>query len=201
VLGEKAVEYKFDVAKLARDICLSRTYQQSTKRNATNQWDERNFARQGVRRLRAEVLLDCITQVTGTTNQFPGLPAGSRAVHVADGRTPNYFLTTFGRSTRNTACTCEVKTSPTLSQALHLLNGETTTGKVTQGGVVEKLLADGKEPLAVAEELYLLCLTRKPTAAEAERIGSKLGRATDKKQALDDLFWALLNTNEFIFNH
>jgi hypothetical protein len=200
-LGAKATEYKFDVAKLARDVCLSRTYQQSTKRNPTNEWDERNFARQGVRRLRAEVLLDCITQVTGTTNQFPGLPAGSRAVHVADGRTANYFLTTFGRSSRATACTCEVKTSPTLSQALHLLNGESTTGKIADGGAIEKLLADGKDPLAASEELYLRCLSRKPTAAEAERIGSKLGRAADKKQALEDLFWALLNTNEFIFNH
>ena len=94
-----------------------------------------------------------------------------------------------------------MKTSPTLSQALHLLNGETTTGKIADGGVVEKLLADGKDPIAVAEELYLRCLARKPTAAEAERIGSKLGRAADKKQALEDLFWALLNTNEFIFNH
>src|SRR5262249_50646598 len=136
-----------------------------------------------------------------TANQFPGLPAGSRAVHLADGRTANYFLTTFGRSTRATACTCEVKTSPTLSQALHLLNGESTTGKIADGGMVEKLLAEGKQPLAAAEELYLRCLTRKPTPAEAERIGSKLGRAANKKQALEDLFWALLNANEFVFNH
>ena len=91
--------------------------------------------------MRAEVLLDCITQVTETTNRFPGLPLGGRAVQIPDGRTPNYFLTTFGRATRTTACTCEVKTTPTLSQALHLLNGETTTGKIVEGKVVEKLLA------------------------------------------------------------
>ncbi len=200
-LGQKAVEYRFDVAKLARDICASRTYQLSTRRNATNRWDERNFSRQSVRRLRAEVLLDCITQVTETTNQFPGLPPGSRAVQLPDGLTPNYFLTTFGRSTRATACTCEVKTAPTLSQALHLLNGETTTGKIAEGKVVERLLAEKNDPAAVAEELYLRCLSRKPTPAEAARISAKLSREADPKQSLEDLFWALLNTNEFLFNH
>jgi hypothetical protein len=200
-LGKKAVEYRFDVAKLARDICTSRTYQLATRRNTTNRWDERNFSRQSVRRLRAEVLLDCITQVTETTNEFPGLPPGSRAVQLPDGRTPNYFLTTFGRSTRATACTCEVKTAPTLSQALHLLNGETTTGKIAEGKVVERLLAAKKEPVVVAEELYVRCLGRKPTPTEAARIAAKLGRETDPKQDLEDLFWALLNTNEFLFNH
>ena len=199
-LGKKASEHKFDVKKMARDICLSRTYQLSTQRNATNEWDERNFARQSVRRMRAEVLLDCITQVTETTNRFPGLPLGGRAVHIPDGRTPNYFLTTFGRANRNTACSCEVKTTPTLSQALHLLNGETTTGKIVEGKVVEMLLTAKKEPVAVAEELYLRCLGRKPSAGEAAKIAKRLDAAENQKEALEDLFWALLNTNEFIFN-
>jgi hypothetical protein len=198
-LGKKTSEYKFDIKKLARDICLSRTYQLSTQRNPTNEWDNRNFARQTVRRMRAEILLDCITQVTETTNRFTGLPLGGRAIHIPDGRTPNYFLTTFGRSTRNTACTCEVKVTPTLSQALHLLNGDTTTGKITQGKVIEKLLAAKKDPVAVAAELYLRCLGRAPTATETAKITKRLEAATDKKEALEDLFWALLNTNEFIF--
>jgi hypothetical protein len=200
-LGQKAVEYHFDVGKLARDICTSRTYQLATMRNATNRWDERNFSRQSPRRLRAEVLLDCITQVTETTNEFPGLPPGSRAVQLRDGPTPNYFLTIFGRSTRATACTCEVKTAPTLSQALHLINGETTTGKIAEGKVVERLLAEKKDAMRVADELYLRCLGRKPTPAESARIAAKLGRESDQKQNLEDLFWALLNTNEFLFNH
>lgn len=199
-LGKRTAEYKFDVKKLARDICLSRTYQLATKRNATNEFDERNFSRQAVRRMRAEVLLDCITQVTETSNRFAGLPLGGRAVQIPDARTQNYFLLTFGRSTRNTACTCEVKTSPTLSQALHLLNGETTTGKIVEGKVVEKLLAAKKDPAAVAEELYLRCLGRKPTAVEADRIAKRLASAENKQDALEDFFWAILNTNEFIFN-
>ena len=150
--------------------------------------------------MRAEVLLDCITQVTETTNRFPGLPQGGRAIHIPDGRTPNYFLTTFGRSTRNTSCTCEVKVTPTLSQALHLLNGETTGGKIVDGKVVEKLLASKKELAAVAAELYVRCLGREPSATESAKIAKRLEAAENKQEALEDLFWALLNTNEFIFN-
>jgi hypothetical protein len=200
MLGKRAIEYRFDVAKLVRDICLSQTYQRSTDRTPSNQWDERNFARQGVRRIRAEVLLDCISKVTETSDRFAGLPNGGRAVEIPDGRTPNYFLTTFGRSTRATACTCEVKTSPTLSQALHLLNGDTTNGKIKEGNVVDKLIGAGNSPTAIANELYLRCLGRSPTQIESDRIAKKIAAANDKKRALEDLFWALMNTNEFIFN-
>jgi hypothetical protein len=200
-LGKTMAGYKFDVKKLARDICTSRTYQLATARTDGNKWDDRNFARQAVRRLRAEVLLDNLTRVTETTDTFPNLPPGGRAVQLADGRVNNYFLTTFGRSPRTTACSCDTKTSPTLSQALHLLNGETTGGKVAAGKVVPKLLAAGKTPEQVAEELYLRTLSRRPTAAEAKGIGERLAAAADKAQALEDLFWALLTGNEFIFNH
>src|SRR5262249_28744883 len=200
-MGEKLIEYKFDLKKLARDICTSRTYQQSTKTNASNALDERNFARQRVRRMRAEVLLDCINQVTETKEALPGVPAGGRAIEMPDGMTRSYFLTTFGRASRRTACSCEVKTSPTLSQALHLLNGETTNAKVTRGKVIAKMLAAKKAPTEVAEELYLRCLGRKPTGAEAAKIATGLSEAPDAKEALEDLFWALLSTNEFLFNH
>jgi hypothetical protein len=151
--------------------------------------------------MRAEVLLDCISQVTATSDRFPGLGRGGRAVQIPDGRAPNYFLTTFGRSNREKACSCEVKITPTLSQALHLINGETTSGKIAEGKVVETLLAKLGNPGAVAQELYIRCLSRPPTPAEAARIGAKLGEAPEKSMALEDLFWALLNSNEFLFNH
>lgn len=138
--------------------------------------------------------------MTETTNRFPGLPLGGRAVQIPDGRTPNSFLTTFGRAPRNTVCTCEVKTTPTLSQALHLLNGETTSGKIVEGKVIEKLLAAKKEPIAVAEELYLRCLGDKTTPAETTKIAKRFEGAENKQEALKDLFWAILNTNEFLFN-
>lgn len=195
----KASEY--DIRPLVRLICTSRTYQLETRRNQFNQFDERHFSHGRIRRLRAEVLLDAISQVTETSNEFRGLPAGSRAVHIPDGQTPNYFLTTFGRSTRNTSCSCEVRTSPTLSQALHLLNGESTTGKILEGQVITMLLNESNDPLNVAEQLYQRCLCRKLSDDERTAIAARLNASSTPVQELEDLFWAILNSNEFIFNH
>ena len=200
-LGEKLSRDGYDIRPLVREICNSRTWQLSTQRNDSNRLDERHFSHGRVRRMRAEVLLDCISQVTGTTDDFRGLPAGSRAIQIADGQTPNYFLSTFGRSTRNTACSCEVKTSPTLSQALHLLNGETTSGKIAEGRLIERLMQQHDDPLTVVRELYVACLSREPVPAELEKIQKRIEEQSGLQQSLTDLFWALLNSNEFVFNH
>lgn len=200
-LGERLVEYQFDVRKLARDICNSKTYQLVTQTTNWNDWDDRNFSHARIRRLRAEVLLDCINQVTGTSDTLAGLPLGGRAIEVPNGQSNNYFLQTFGRASRETPCTCEVSTSPTLSQALHLLNGENTSGKIAQGGLIETLLASGQSPSQAAQAIYLTCLSRLPTPREQEQIDRRLVESSDARQDLVDLFWAVLNSNEFIFNH
>jgi hypothetical protein len=191
----------YDFKQLVRDICNSRAYQLSTQTNETNESDTRNFSHASLRRIRSEILLDAITQVTATKNKFEGLPLGARAVQIANGNTSNYFLTTFGRATRETVCGCEVKVEPNLSQALHLLNGETVASKIAGGKLIETRLAEGVEPMRIIEELYIRCLTRKPTDAEAEKIGAAIDAATDKRIVLEDTFWALLNSREFVFNH
>lgn len=200
-LGKRIAASNFDIKELVRDICKSRVYQLTSDRTKENEWDQRHFSHSKIRRMRAEVLLDCINQVTGATNEWPGLPPGSRAVQLADGRTRDYFLTAFGRSTRETACSCEVSTSPTLSQALHLLNGEVTSGKINEGGVIDALLAKNKEPMSVVENLYLRCFGRQPTSKERTGLAKKLSASSDPKETLTDLFWAMLNSSEFIFNH
>src|SRR5262249_33621683 len=152
------------------DICNSATYQRATEPNESNAGDSRNFARGGIRRIRAETLYDCISQVTETKNKFPGLPVGARAVQIADGTVSTYFLSTFGRATRETVCACEVKLEPTLSQSLHLLNGDTTTQKIAGGGLIAGRLSEKKTPEQIIEELYIRCLSRKPTAAELKKV-------------------------------
>src|SRR6202044_308747 len=122
------------------------------------------------RRIKAESMLDIISQVSSTKDKFPSLPLGARAVQIADGATSTYFLTTFGRATRETVCSCEVKMEPTLSQALHLLNGNTTNQKIQQGGVVKKLLETRKFPEERLVELYLRTLCRMPTQAELDKL-------------------------------
>lgn len=200
-LGERFTEYNYDFRKLVRDICTSRTYQLSTKTNSTNESDHRNFAHMELKRMRAEVLLDCISQVTDTKNKFRGLPLGARAVQISDGNTSNYFLTTFGRAKRETVCSCEVSIEPNLSQALHLLNGDTVNNKVREGKVVATALADGESPPDVISELYLRCLTREPTPKELSALTEAVETSGNTQEALEDVFWSLLNSREFLFNH
>jgi hypothetical protein len=200
-LGRKLVEYRYDFKQLVRDICNSETYQRSFIRNETNEHDERNFAHAGVRRIPAEQLLDCLNQVTGTQEKFRGLPLGARAVQIADGTTSNYFLTSFGRAPRETVCVCEATTSPSLSQALHLLNGDAVHGKIQRGGVVKKLLDEGKSPEQIIETLFLRCLTRRPTADEVEQLTALAAQAANPQIGLEDVMWAILNSREFLFNH
>jgi hypothetical protein len=202
-LGEHFTSYKYDFKHLVRDICTSRTYQLATSTNATNELDEKNFSHASIRRVRAEVLLDIINQSTESKQKFRGLPLGSRAVQIADGRTTDYFLTTFGRATRETVCSCEVSMEPNLSQALHLLNGNTIQGKVNNSAVIAKMLKEKKSPQEIMSDLYLRTLTRRPTAKEVEKFDKLLADAKpdEQRKILEDLFWALLNSDEFIFNH
>ena len=200
-LAAKLVDYQYDLKQLVRDICNSRTYQLDTRANDTNAADDRNFARAPIRRIRAEVLLDCISEVTGTQDKFPGLPLGARAVEIPDGNTADYFLTTFGRASRATVCTCDVRADPNLSQALHLLNGDTIENKVEQGGVVKTLLKRGETQDQVIADLYLRCLGREPTTDETNELHRFFRKDAAAEPVLNDVFWSLLNAKEFVFNH
>lgn len=200
-LGKKLVEYNYDFKQLVRDICNSEAYQRSTERNESNKTDELNFAHATVRRIPAEMLLDCISQVTQTKDKFKGLPLGARAVQIADGNTRNYFLSTFGRSDRDSVCSCEASIDPTLSQALHLINGDTTGGKIVKGKLINELIAEGKTPQQAIETLYQRAVSRKPTEAEMKKLMAVVTSAESPQVGLEDVFWALLNSREFLFNH
>ena len=202
VLGDKLVEYKFDFRRLVRDICNSQAYQRSSATNETNAHDNRNYAHAVVRRIPAESLLDCICQVTESPDKFTGLPLGARAVQIADGRTSNYFLTTFGRAPRATVCDCEASTDPSLSQALHLLNGSSVSQKVSRGSKVKNWMEkDGLTPEQVIEKLYIRCLSRTPNQSEVDALMATMKDTENKAAALEDIFWAVLNSREFVFNH
>ena len=200
-LADQLIAANFDIKPLVRQICNSRTYQASASTNHSNRLDQREFSHQMIRRLRAEVLLDCICQVTETPERLPGLSKGERAVKVADGQAQHYFLNTFGRSNRSSACTCETKTSPTLSQALHLLNGETTNRKIQDGSVIKSWIAQKVDPQEILRRITVRCLTRQPTESERSWLDDQLRQNSNIEQSLEDFFWAILNSNEFIFNH
>lgn len=200
-LGRKLVEYRYDLRQLVRDICNSDAYQRSATPRPENAMDTRNYAFATVRRIPAEHLLDCISQVTETKTKFRGLPLGARAVQIADGQTSNYFLDTFGRAPRVTVCACEASTDPSLSQALHLLNGESVQQNITNGGVIARWLAEGVSQDAIIDRIFDRTLGRPPTDEERKELIVNVSQSPDPRQGLEDVMWAVLNSREFIFNH
>lgn len=202
-LANKLIEYDYDFRKLVRDICTSRAYSRSSQTNETNAHDTRNFAHAVIRRIPAESLLDVICQITESPEKFSGLPLGSRAVQIGDGAVANYFLTTFGRSPRATVCDCEASTEPSLSQALHLLNGDSVHQKIARSKIVNKWLETDKlEPAKVLDRIYLRSLARLPDPQEREAVDAMLAvEGANAVAVLEDVLWAVLNGREFVFNH
>ncbi len=200
-LAQRMIETDYDFKALARDICNSQAYQRSTRGNENEIDAENNFAKARLRRIRAEVLLDVISQVTETEDDFEGLSPGASATEIPDGKTTSHFLKTFGQSTRQTVCSCEVNTDPNLSQALHLINGDTVHHKISKGRVVDRMLKSGMSNDEIIDDLYLRCLSRKPTEHERHRLAPELDSSKNRTKSLQDIFWALLNSREFLFNH
>jgi len=201
-LGKRLVSYNYDLRKLIRDICTSNTYQMSTRAPAESATDTRNFAYAKVRRLPSEMLLDAISQVTGGQVKFASLPLGARALQVADGPSGNYFLEVFGRPARDTACACERRDDPTLAQALHLINGDTVQRAIqTPAGRMDKAITAELPVEAALEELYAAALARSPLPDEMTQLANYVNNAPDRRAALEDVYWSVLNSKEFVFNH
>ena len=200
-LAEKLVEYQFDTSKLVRDICNSRSWQSSAATTTENEQDLSHFSHTVPRQIQAEVLLDMVSQVTETEDKFKGMTAGQRAVEIADGKTTNFFLNTFGRSMRETVCSCETETSPGLTQSLHLINGNTLKAKISGGRLVQQMIQQQKTDADIVTELFLRALQRPPTPNELSTLTKEVAAADERRQTLEDVFWAILNSREFVLNH
>ena len=208
-LAKRFAESKFNLRALVRDICTSRVYQLSSQPNATNSGDTRQFSRSRLRRLRADVLLDAIVVATSSERGFSYFPRGTKAIQhyprtPGDTEGPNAgdpFFATFGRSRRGSICVCETRIESNLSQALHLLVGDTIDGRVGGGQVVPKLLAAGKSPEEIIAELFLRTLSRNPTSEERTAMRELVGDNVKDSKVYEDIFGSLLQSTEFGFNH
>ena len=200
-LAERLRSSDFDQKSLIRDILNSHTYQLSSVPNTTNGGDRRNYSRCLPRRPGAEVVFDMLAEVTGQPASFWMHRPGTRAVQLKDEiMTP--FFRTFGKSSRQTPCTCETKTQPTLAQALELLNGDDVSRAIEQGGRMQAWLASEGTPEAAARRIYQTTLCRDPGDAEMAAFEERLSANPGKPvEALEDLCWAVLNSSEFLFNH
>ncbi len=203
-LADEFVQSGYDLKSLVRHICQSEAYQRSSEANTFNVRDEKSHSRFYPKRLTAEVLLDAIDDVLETQTKFAGMPTGTRATSLPDTSFDSYFLTVFGRPNAKTACECERTTESNLAQSLHLLNSSQMLTKLTDNGGRAARYAsadDQTNPEQQLTELYLAALSRPPTASELSIAMQYLQDRQDRRQAFEDLTWALINTKEFGFNH
>ena len=200
-LNQEFVSSNYDLRHVMRLILTSRTYQLSAQTRTSNFRDERFYSHFYARRLPAEVMLDAICSATAEPEQFPGYPLGVRAIQVPDPGTDSYFLTLFGRSERTTACACERSGDVTLPQLLHLQNSDGITRKLkSPTGRLATLLDSQPDNNKLISDLFMASVSRLPTDEETSRINESLKDA-DRGEAFQDLFWALLNSKEFAFQH
>lgn len=203
-LAQDFLASDFNLKHLIRQICRSEIYQLSAEPNAWNKDDKQNFSRYYPKRLNAEVLLDSINQLTGTTTSFGGMPSGTRAVALPDNGFSSYFLTVFGRPESSSACECERSSEANLAQSLHLLNSSEIQGKLTDDNGRAAKLASQQEAdhRAKIRKLYLLAFSREPLDEEAAIAMAHIEKCGEEvKRAYEDIVWAMINTKEFLFNH
>ena len=218
--SQHLIERGFDLKSLMRTILQSHTYQRSGVPLDGNRDEQRFYSRYYPKRLMAEVLLDAVSQVTEVPTPFthigfPGgdrqetkeYPLGTRAIQLHDSAVESYFLKTFGRNSRAITCECERSDEPSMVQVLHVANGDTINGKLKEKeNRVSKLLAAGHSDAELTDEIFLQCLSRFPTDEEKTRVVELLGQveaadADEKRLVVEDVFWSLLSTREFLFNH
>jgi hypothetical protein len=192
---------KYDLKHLIRTICTSHVYGLSSLPNERNSGDRQNYSRHYRTRLRGEVLLDAVTDITGVGDSFTAMPAGSRANQLWTTRVQSVFLDTFGRQNPNQDPPCERTSDTTVTQTLHLMNAPLLHSRVTaDSGRAAKLAKNDLPAEKIIEEIYLLVYSRLPDETEMH-IGQELFAEKDmsRRQATEDLLWALLNTPEFMF--
>ncbi len=201
LLARELVSSGYDLRAVMRLILNSGVYQLSSSTLPGNETETRFYSHYYARRLPSEVIADAVSAATGVPDKFDGFPVGIKAVQLPEPSVSSYFLTLFGRSERVTACACERNGEVTLPQLLNLQNGGEIQRKLESSeNRLHAITTRKLGPVGAVEDLYLATFNRPPTEAETAKCLSILGSEKPEK-GLPDLFWALLNSKEFSFNH
>lgn len=201
-LAEQFVQHGYSRRWLIREIMNSQTYQRTARANDFNAEDETYGSHYVPRMLTAEQLLDAVSEVTGVPEKFAGVPVGTRATQLPEPPKDHEFLKAFGQPQREMACECERSSESNLSQALQMINGPTVHEKLrSDDGRIKALIDAGKTNQEIVSELYLRAFGRQPTDTEWEAASNHIASSEDRRLALEDVCWAVLNTKEFLFQH
>jgi hypothetical protein len=219
-LAKDFVAHKYDVKHLIRLVMNSAAYQRSSKPAKGNESDDRFYSKYIVRRLSGEVILDALSQVTGVPTPFTKVytgveggtadtanyPEGTRALQLPDTQVASHFLDAFGRPDRVQTCSCERQQDSTVGQALMLNNGQVLNDKLRSAkGRLNKWLDEKVSDADLVKRVFVLGLCREPTASELSKMTALMRDAGStpaaKREAIEDLFWAVLTSREFVFNH
>jgi hypothetical protein len=206
-LARHFVEHKYDIRDLIRTIASSEAYGLSGQPVPGNEKDQRLFSHYLPRPLTAHQMADALAQATNVANVFPGgagrgRGAARRAIEIYDPATRIPLLDDFGRCSRTAACAASPPPTLSLRQALTLIGGDVVEGKVSSlNGYLASAMELELEPEELVENLYYRTVCRPPTSEEFSRWAAELKQASSRREAAEDLFWALLNSREFAFNH
>ncbi len=199
-LAADLVGSKYDIKHVIRLILNSRAYQESAKANETNVADDRYFSRFLPRPMPAQALLDMINQASGSKEQFTSWPDRSKAIQTAF-PVGNYFLDAFGQSHREFLADIDPKLEPNLVQTLHMINSSYINNKVRYGSTVDDAMKDAKSDGVILDRMFFRVLGRSPNSAESNTMLAAMSANKVKKDAAQDILWALITSREFYFNH
>jgi hypothetical protein len=210
-LEKELVKSGYDLRHIYRLILNSRTYQQSSIPQSKQPEAEALFAYYPVRQLDAEVLVDALCWISGTREgywsqvpePFTFIPEENRSIDLADGSITSQFLEMFGRPARDTGLESERSNQSTDAQRLHMLNSTHIQNKIQRSGRLRGFLktAKGKRGMLI-NIIYLNVLSRYPTTEELESARKYFQtKGVNRRQAMNDLVWALINTKEFLYRH
>ena len=197
------VSRNFRLKELIRVIVQSAAYQRSSQATKENAADQRFYSRYYPRRMKAEVLLDALSHVTQIPTAFKDHPRGVRALQLPDSNINSYFLTTFGRPERVITCECERSDEPSITQVFHLYNGDTVNGKLQSAESIVGQIGPDDPHTEPIQRAYLAALSRAPSATEERKLLEVFqATATEERRLLiEDLYWSILSSREFLFNH
>ncbi len=209
-LEKELVAARFDLKHVYRLILNSRAYQLSSIPTSDKPEAAANFASYPLRRLEAEVLIDALNQITGTTEKYSSaipepftfIPENQRSISLADGSITSSFLELFGRPSRDTGLESERNSRATAAQRLHMLNSSHVQRKIEQGPKLQSLIQSRRKPREIVDDLYLAILSRFPTEAEQKTMAEYARTSgTRPRETAIDLAWALVNSAEFLYRH